>query len=131
MLQEVLLQGGLVFVESAVGMMPRTAMETRQATLEVLVQVALDGATGDVRVGGDVVVVQAVALEPEHFHLALDAGVGVVIPVMGQGLPVFRREGDRAHVGSTRGCSQVAARQQFIPTYGRRQFVPNPAAPSI
>ena len=67
----------------------------------VLVEVALDGAPGDVGVGGDLVVGQAVALQPEDLHLALDAGVGVVVPVVGQGLPVVRREGDDPHDGST------------------------------
>src|SRR5215212_3338003 len=68
----------------------------------------LDGASGDVGVGGDLVVAQAVALEPEDLHLALDAGVGVMVAVVGQGAPVVRREGDRSHDGSTRCCSQVA-----------------------
>ena len=57
------------------------------------------------------VVAQAVALEPEDLHLALDAGVGVMVPVVGQGPPVVRGEGDRAHDRSTRCCSQVVPRQ--------------------
>ena len=44
---------------------------------------------------------QAVALEPEDLHLALDAGVGVVVTVVGQGVPVVRREGDDPQDGST------------------------------
>jgi hypothetical protein len=32
-----------------------------------------------------------VALEPEDLHLALDAGVGVMVPVVGQSSPVVRR----------------------------------------
>ena len=96
----------------------------------VLIEVALDGTSRDVGVGGDLVMGQAVALEPEDLHRALDAGVGVVIPVVGQGFPVFRLEGDRAH-GAPRCCSQVATCQQFTHTYGHLQFVSVPAASSI
>ena len=85
-----------------VGLMPLTLTEARQAALEILVEVALDGAPGDVGVGGDLVVGQAVALEPEDLHLALDAGVGVVVAVVGQGFPVVLGEGDRAHDGPPR-----------------------------
>src|SRR5512144_580726 len=42
---------------------------------------------------------QAMALEPEALHLALDTGVGVMVPVVGQSLPVVGREGDQAHDG--------------------------------
>ena len=75
--------------------MPPAAAQVRQAALIILVEVALDGAPGDVGVGGDLVVSQAVALEPEDLHLALDAGVGVVVTVVGQGVPVVRREDAR------------------------------------
>ena len=80
---EVLLQGGLVFDQGASGMMARAATQVGQAPLEVLVQGALDAATGDISVGGDVVVAEAVALEPEHLHLALDPRVGVMVTVVG------------------------------------------------
>ena len=93
-LQKVLLQRVLVLGQGAVGVMPPAAAQVRQAALIILVEVALDGAPGDVGVGGDLVVSQAVALEPEDLHLALDAGVGVVVTVVGQGVPVVRREGD-------------------------------------
>ena len=81
------------------------AAETRPAAFEVFAEVALDGAPGDVGVSGDRVMAQAVALEPEHLHLALDPGVGVMVPVVGQGPPVVRRKGDRPHDGSTGCCS--------------------------
>ena len=100
-LQEVLLQGVLVLDQGALGLMPAAAAQARQAAFEVLVEVALDGAPGDVGVGGDVVVVQSVALEPEDLHLALDAGVGVMVPVVGQGPPVVCGEGDDPHDRST------------------------------
>src|SRR5512147_1268740 len=111
--------------------MPPAAAQARQAALMILVEVALDGAPGDVGVGGDLVVTQAVALEPEDLHLALDAGVGVVVTVVGQSFPVVRREGDDPHDGSTRCCSQVVPRRQFTLTHCRLQFMPDPAAPSI
>src|SRR5512135_1827555 len=111
--------------------MPLRAAEAWQAAFEVFTEVALDGAPGDVGVSGDRVMAQAVALEPEHLHLALDAGVGVVVPVVGQSFPVVRREGDDPHDGSTRCCPQVVPRQQLTPTHCRLQFVPDPAAPSI
>ena len=74
--------------QGALGLMPTEAAELRQAPLEVLVEVALDGAEGDIGVGGDVIVVQSMALQPEDFHLALDVGIGMMISVMGQGLPI-------------------------------------------
>jgi hypothetical protein len=91
--------------------MPPAATQAWQTTFQVSVQVALDGASGDIGVGSDPAVVQAVALEPEDFHLASDAGIGVMIPVVSQGLPVVGREADRAHDGSTRCGSRVAPRQ--------------------
>ena len=87
---------------AAPGLMPPAATEALQAAFEVLVEVALDGASGDVGVGGDPVMAQAVALEPEDLDLALDAGFGVMVAVVGQGSPVVRGEGDRPHDGSTR-----------------------------
>ena len=91
----------------------------------------MDGAAGDIGVGGDVVVVQSVALEPEDLHLALDAGVGVMVPVVGQGPPIVWAEGDDPHDGSTWCCPQVVARQQFMPMRSRLQFVPVPAAQGL
>ena len=104
----------------AVGVMPPAAAQVRQAALIILVEVALDGAPGDVGVGGDLVVSQAVALEPEDLHLAvLDAGVGVVVTVVGQGVPVVRREGDDPQDGSTLmlspGCSPSAVYTHTLP----------------
>src|SRR5512135_169995 len=63
----------------------------------VLVEVALHGASGDTRIGGNPVMAQAMALEPEDLHLALDPGVGVMVPVVGQSLAVVGGEGDQAH----------------------------------
>ena len=130
-LPQVLLPGGLVLVAVVVGRRPRTAREPRPAALAAWVPGAWDGARGDLRVGGPVGVVPAVAREPEPFPRAWEAGVGVVRVVLGPGRPVVRPDEDRAPVGFPRGGSQVAARPQVIPPSGRRQFVPNPATPSI
>ena len=78
-----------MFDQGASGMMAWAATQAGQAPLEVLVQVALDAATRDIGVGGDVVVAEAVALEPEHLHLPLDPRVGMMVTVVGQVLPVF------------------------------------------
>src|SRR5512135_3119725 len=96
-LQEVLLQGVLVLGQGAVGGVPAAASQVGQASLQVLVEVALHGASGDIRVGGNPVMAQAMALEPEDLHLALDPGVGVMVPVVGQSLAVVGGEGDQAH----------------------------------
>ena len=74
---------------------------------------------------------QAVALEPEDLHLALDAGVGVVVTVVGQGVPVVRREGDDPQDGSTLmlspGCSPSAVYTHTLPPTIRAR----PGPPSI
>ena len=70
------------------------ATEALQAPFEILIEVALDGASGDVGIGGDPVMAQAEALEPEDLDLALDAWVGVMEAVMGQGSSVFIGEGN-------------------------------------
>ena len=79
----------------ALGVMPRAASQSGKPPFQVLVQVALDGASGDSGQSRDLVVGQAMALEPEDLHLALDAGIGVMVAVVGQGLPHFRSEEDR------------------------------------
>jgi hypothetical protein len=95
-----------VFVlgQGALGLMPMALTKARQAALDGLVEVAWDGAPGDVGGGSALVVGQAVALEPKDLHLELDAGVGVVRPVVGQGFAVFLGEGERAPEGSPRCC---------------------------
>jgi len=90
-----------VLDQDALGLMPAAAAQPRQAALDVLVEVALDRAPGDVSVGGDVIVVQPMALQPEHLHLAQDAGVGVMRPVVGQGPSIVWGEGDDPHDRST------------------------------
>src|SRR3954452_15412464 len=82
-------------------MLPRAASQARQAAVKELIDVALDGPPGHVSLGGDVVVVQPVALEPEDLHLALDPGVGVMVAVVGEVPQVFCCEGERAHDGDS------------------------------
>ena len=48
MLQKVLLQRVLVLGQGGMGVMPPAAAQVRQAALIILVEVALDGAAGDV-----------------------------------------------------------------------------------
>ena len=117
--------------QGALGLMPPTAAETRQTAFKVFLNASLDGAPGDIGVRGNRVVAQAVALEPEDLHLALDSGVGVMVPVVGQSPPVLRREGDRPHHRST-GCRpQVGPSLQVKPVDTRLQLVPGPDAPGI
>lgn len=97
MLQEVVLQRGFVRGQVALGPVPAEASEPREASLEVVVEVALDGAAGHAGRGGDLVMLEAVALQPEDLHLALDVRVRVVVAVGGDRPEVFLREGELAH----------------------------------
>src|SRR5262249_8474365 len=67
------------------------------AAFLVFVEVALRRAQGNASEVGDLVVRQAVALQPQHFHLALDVRMRVVIPVGVYRFDVFVREGELAH----------------------------------
>src|SRR5262249_45054262 len=116
------------------GMVSRASTQARQAALEVLVEVALDAATGDVGVGGDRVVAHSMALEPEHLHLSLDPGVGVMVTVVGQVPPVIRSEGDRPHGGhsmlfpgrSPSGAYRLARPPTICARPGRAEYnIPN------
>jgi hypothetical protein len=131
MLPEELLQRGLVLGQGALGMMPRGASQALQAPVAILVEVALRRTSGYARVVGDAVVGGAEALQPEDFHLPLDAGIGVMIAVVGQGAPVLLRESDRSHDGLPRCGLRTASRQQFIPAPPDLQSVSGQAAPSI
>src|SRR4029079_10086728 len=78
-----------------------------QAAWAVIVEVALHGAPRDTGVGGDAVLGQTVAGQPEDFHLVLDAGVGVVLAVVGDGPQVFFGEQERRHGECSRGGSHA------------------------
>src|SRR3954464_16055082 len=80
--------------QGALRVVPPTAAEPGKPPVPILVQVALDGPSGDPGQRGDLVVGEVVALEPEDIHLALDAGIGVMVPVVGQRLPVLGSEGE-------------------------------------
>ena len=108
---EVLLQGDFILDQGGPGLRLPAATEAFQAPFEMLIEVALDGASGDVGVGGDPVMAQAEALESENLDLALDAGFGVMVAVMGQGLPVVLGEDDVAHDKPRRFSLPIAARQ--------------------
>jgi hypothetical protein len=109
-LLEVLLERDLVLDQGGPGLMIPAATQAFQAPFEILIEVALDGAPGDVGVGGDPVMGEAVALESEDLDLALDARFGVMVAVMGQGLPVVLGEDEVAHGKPRRFRLQVAAR---------------------
>src|SRR5262249_62434886 len=66
---------------------------------------------GDAGQAGDVVVGQALGLEPEDFELALDERLGVVIPLEGDGREVVVGERDARH-------GRIPARLQLL--FGRR-----------
>jgi hypothetical protein len=110
-LPEELLHRGLVLGQGALGMMPRSAPQSLQSPFAILVEVALRRTSGYARIAGDAVVGDAEALQPEHFHLPLDAGVGMVIAVVGQGAAVLLRESDRAHDGTSSMRSADRSRQ--------------------
>ena len=88
--------------EGGPGLRPPAATEVFQPAFEILIEVAWNAASGEGGVGGDPVMAQAVALEPEDLDLALGAGFGVMVAVVGQGLPVVLGEFDDAHGKPTR-----------------------------
>src|SRR5258708_2128901 len=100
-------------------MIPLAAPQSCQAPFEILVQIALDGTPGDARVEGDLAVWYTQALQPEHFHLLLDTGVGVVIPVAGRCPSVIRREGNRAHDVTLHAASRDRSSSAFYACVSR------------
>src|SRR5262249_423315 len=122
-LDKVVLQGGLVLVQRAGLALPvEVAHAVESARLE-FVEVALHGAWGDVGQFGDVGMGPAPALQPQHLHLALDAGVRVMIAVVaglrqgvgaggegGDGYRSGRGLGGSGHGGATRlSCGNSAS----------------------
>jgi hypothetical protein len=57
--------------------------------LEEFVEVALHGAGRDVGEGSDLGVGQTLALQPQVFHLALHAGMGMVVTFVADGCHGF------------------------------------------
>lgn len=95
--EEVVVQGGVVVVESVALAGPVEPADPLEAAVEELIEVALYGAERDAGEMGDAVVGQALALEPEDVHLELDARVRVVEPVVADLGDDVIGEGERAH----------------------------------
>jgi hypothetical protein len=93
---EVFLQGDGMLDEGGLGLVPAAA-DARQAARLILVEVALNGSARDAGQPGDEGVAEAVALEPQHLQLALDAGVGVVEAAMSDRRQVVLRKVESAH----------------------------------
>src|SRR5262249_38399860 len=98
-LDEVVFEGLLMFVQRARLALPAEAAKAVQPALLELVEVALHGPGGAVGVLGDGGVGQAPALQPQPRQLALDARVGMVITVVAN-----LRQGFLAETESTHGC---------------------------
>src|SRR3954451_24074856 len=94
---EVLLDGALVSQQLRARAAPVAAADSVQAAFEVLVEVALYRPQGDASELGDPGVGQAVTLQPQHFHLALDVRVRVLVAVPRDHLQVLVREGQFPH----------------------------------
>jgi hypothetical protein len=85
-----------VLDEAALALPAEGAGPAEAASLK-LVEVALHGAGRDVGRLGDVFVGEALALQPKHHHLALDAGVWAVETLVADLRQHFRAEGEPAH----------------------------------
>jgi hypothetical protein len=96
-LQEVVLQRLGVGRQVALGPVELHPPQGLEPAGQVLVEVALDGAAAEVGQAGDLGVGQAPALEPQHLHLLLDAGVGVVEPLAPQGGDIRLGEDELPH----------------------------------
>src|SRR4051794_8378908 len=94
---EILFDGAFVLQQHRLGASPLAATHLLQAALEILVEVALRRAQGDSREGGDLLVRQAVTLQPQHFHLALDVRMRVFIAIGADCFEVVVRESKLAH----------------------------------
>ena len=79
MVEEIVLQGGLVLLQLAVPPLPGHAPQAREAAFLELVQVALHTAAGNAGEAGDIRMGEALTLEPQNLHFLLDAGMGVVM----------------------------------------------------
>src|SRR5262249_61532765 len=94
---EVVVDGPGGPVKGAPSTFPRVPGDGVQPAGPVRAEVALDGGAGDAGEAGDVVVGQALGLEPEDFELALDEGHGVVIALEGDGRQVVVGESEARH----------------------------------
>jgi hypothetical protein len=96
-LDEVVFEGLLMLVQLARLALPVEPTSPVEPALLELVEVALHGARRDIGQFGDVGVNEALALQPQDLHLALDSWVRVVVPVVADFRQHFRAEGEHAH----------------------------------
>ena len=96
---KVVFQSLLVVVQFAAGALPAQAAEACKAAFGELVAVALHGAWGDSGEVGNLGVAQSLALQPEDLHLALDAGMGVMVTLVAKLRHDFRAEGEGKTIG--------------------------------
>src|SRR5262249_54108955 len=94
---EVLFHGAFVAPQHRLGGTPLAAPEQRQSAFEGFVEGALRPAQADAGEVGDPPMGEAVTLPPQHFPLALDVRMRVVVPVVVYRLEVLDREGELAH----------------------------------
>jgi hypothetical protein len=124
-LQEVVRQGAGVGRQVALGAVELDPPQGLDPACEVLVEVALHSAAAQVGQAGDLGVRQAAALEPEDLHLLLDAGVGVVEPLVPQGGHIRVGEGELAHGWPRPESGELTGDGvAIIHTSGKRQLWP-------
>jgi hypothetical protein len=86
-----------VRVQCPRGAAPGEAAQAFQAARQVLVEVALHRAARHVGRRGDLLVGEALALEPQDLHLLLDPGVGMIIAIVTDGVQHRGVKGNGAH----------------------------------
>src|SRR5512147_281220 len=94
-----------MLAQLALGPRPVDPLEPLDAALLELSQVAAEGVLGDADQAADVVVGQALALEVDGLHLQLHLGVGVMEPLVVQGVDLLGCEVDVHHRREPGGTS--------------------------
>ncbi|HVS37368.1 MAG TPA: hypothetical protein VMS17_17535 [Gemmataceae bacterium] len=79
--------------------LPGEAADPLQAAVGELVEVALHAAPGDVGETGDVLVGEALTLEPQDLHLPLDERRRVMVALVADRVEVLGSKGEAAHGG--------------------------------
>ena len=95
--QEVIFQRGVMSGEFVGLALPGETADAFQAAGGELVEVALHAAPRDIGEAGDVFVGEALALEPQDFHLLLDAWMRVMVALVADGVEVFGSKDEAAH----------------------------------
>lgn len=96
-LAEVVLEALAVVIQVAGGPGPVGPLESLDTALLVLPQVGSEGVLGDPGQAADLLVGQPLALEVDGLHLELHPRVGVVEPLVVEGVDVLRGEVDGDH----------------------------------